>query len=622
MSRINVPFAAPVEEPPTTSVAPSAAPTAAPKGGGSALGRQHTAAGTPQFLWWVDVIVIAALMGVAYGLVIAASHWTAPLTPNTPITLSPLALPVYAGLSTLRMALAYVLSLAFSLIYARIAASVRPAEAVMVPLLDILQSIPILSFLPVVILGLIALFPHSNFGLELAAVLLIFTSQAWNMTFSFYHSLLIIPRELREAASIYRLNTWQRFRRLELPFGMIPLIWNSMMSWAGGWFFLLAAEQFTLGRTHNFRLPGLGSYLQTAANEDNVGALLLGLLTLVIVIVLLDQFLWRPLIAWADRFKLEQTSSGVPPRSFVLRALRHSALVDTFNRRVTVPAMEVVDRLSSRLLPDPYHASEAEIAATPAPSTLGSGWWKRVVAVVLLAAALVLVGFGVVSALQKLLQVPPGEWLVILESAGATLLRTLAALIIGVAWTVPLGVAIGQNPRLARRAQPLVQLVASIPATALFPALLLILLGLPGGLDIAAVALMLLGTQWYMLFNVIAGAMSIPTDLREAGAIYQLRGWRRWRVLILPAIFPALITGAITATGGAWNASVVSEYVSFGNHTYSTVGLGALIAQAVNGNNYSLLLAATLTMAAVVVTINRLVWRPLYRLAEQRFHLD
>jgi NitT/TauT family transport system permease protein len=239
-----------------------------------------------------------------------------------------------------------------------------------------------------------------------------------------------------------------------------------------------------------------------------------------------------------------------------------------------------------------------------------------------LAAVLVLVGLGVVSALHSVLELSAGEWITILESAAATLLRTVAALIIGVAWTVPLGVAIGQNPRLAQRAQPLVQLVASIPATALFPALLLIVLGLPGGLDIAAVALMLLGTQWYVLFNVIAGSMSIPTDLREAGVMYRLRGWRRWRVLILPAIFPSLITGMITATGGAWNASVVSEYVSFGHHTYSTVGLGALIAQAVNTNNDALLLAATLTMAAVVVAINRLVWRPLYRMAEQRFHLD
>ena len=368
MSRIHVPFAAPVEEPPTTAKVPSTPPNAAPKGGGPAPGRSRSAAGAPQFLWWVDVIVIAALVGGAYGLVVAASHWTAPLTPNTEITLSPLALPVYAGLSTLRMALAYVLSLAFSLVYARIAASVRPAEAVMVPLLDILQSIPILSFLPVVILGLLAIFPHSNFGLELAAVLLIFTSQAWNMTFSFYHSLLIIPRELREAASIYRLNTWQRFRRLELPFGMIPLIWNSMMSWAGGWFFLLAAEQFSLGGSHNFRLPGLGSYLQTAANEGNVGALLLGLFTLILVIVLLDQFLWRPLIAWADRFKLEQTASGPPPRSFVLRALRRSAVVDAFNRRITGPAMEAVDQLSSRLLPDPYRASGAYPPANPPPA--------------------------------------------------------------------------------------------------------------------------------------------------------------------------------------------------------------------------------------------------------------
>ena len=342
MSRLHVPFAPPVTAEPETALAPASS---------AAHLRPHQP--KPGFAWWVDALLIAALVAGAYGLVRAASHWAAPLTPNSHISLSPLSLPVYAGFSTLRMALAYVLSLVFSLVYARIAATVRVAELVLIPLLDILQSIPILSFLPVILLGLVALFPHSNIGLELAAVLLIFTSQAWNMTFSFYHSLLIIPKDLSEAASIYHLNSWQRFRRLELPFGMIPLIWNSMMSWAGGWFFLLAAEQFSLGPNHNFQLPGLGSYLQTAANVNNIGALFLGLFTLILVIVLLDQFLWRPLIAWADRFKVEQTVSGPPPQSFVLRALRRSALIDWFNRTVAAPAVQEIDRLSLRLQPAP-----------------------------------------------------------------------------------------------------------------------------------------------------------------------------------------------------------------------------------------------------------------------------
>ncbi len=583
---------------------------------------------------WADALVIIALIAVAYGVVVAASRWVAPLTPGTHIDLSPRALPLYAGLSTMRMALAYLLSLAFTLVYARIAATNRRAERVMVPLLDILQSIPILSFLPGVVLALVALFPHNNIGLELAAILLIFTSQAWNMTFSFYHSLLVIPKELREAATIYRLNVWRRFIKLELPFGQIPLIWNSMMSWAGGWFFLMAAEQFTLG-SHSFQLPGLGSYLQTAANDGDVGALLLGLLALIIVIVLLDQLLWRPLIAWADRFKIEQTSSGQAPSSWVLRLLRRSTLVAWYDEHVYRPASERLDRFLSRA------GGARLVAATTSASArmaLGStraetanvkreGWRQalsaqRIVGTVIGVVALALCLLGTLAALRLIAQVPPAMWGTIAVSALATLLRTGVALAIGVAWTVPVGVAIGLNQRLAERAQPFVQMVASIPATALFPALLLVLLRLPGGLNIAAVALMLLGTQWYILFNVIAGAMAIPGDLREAAAIYQVRGWRRWRTLILPAIFPYLVTGMITATGGAWNASIVSEYVSFGNHTYSTVGLGALIAGSANNNDFALLLAATLAMAFVVVLLNRLVWRRMYRLAEDRFHLD
>ncbi len=600
------------------------------------LGRK---APRPAFARWIDGLLILVIVAAASGIVVAASRWATPLTPATQIDLSPSALPLYAGLSTFRMAAAYLLSLVFSLVYARVAVASKMAERVMVPLLDILQSIPILSFLPGVVLGLVALFPHSQVGLELSAILLIFTSQAWNMAFGFHQSLMTIPKDLREAATIYRLNFWQRFTRMEVPFGMIALIWNSMMSWAGGWFFLMAAEQFTLG-SHSFQLPGLGSYLQTAANACNVGALLLGLFTLIVVIVLLDQLLWRPLIAWADRFKVEQTASGQAPTSVVLQLLRRSAFLEWTQEQALRPAGAWVDRRMSQLLA--FSGSGAARASVPATQTnlpmpgavethtkgartldVTRRWsLRRITGRLVMGIVLVGCLWGMVQAVNLFVHLTPSDWGTIAVSAGATLLRTTAALVIGAAWTVPVGVAIGLHPRLAQRVQPIVQMLASIPALALFPALLLLLIGLPGGLNLAAVGLMLLGTQWYILFNVIAGAMAIPSDLREAAAIYQLHGWRRWRTLILPAIFPYLVTGLITATGGAWNASIVSEYVTFNTHLYSTVGLGALIASSANGAHYALLLAATLAMAAVVVGVNRLFWRRLYRQAEQRFHLD
>jgi NitT/TauT family transport system permease protein len=566
---------------------------------------------------WIDAIVVIALVALVYGVVRAASRWAAPLSETPRIDTSLRSLPLYAGLSTARMAAAYAISIVFSIAYARTAIGSRAAERVMLPLLDILQSVPILSFLPGVVLTLVALFPHSNVGLELSAILLIFTSQAWNLAFSFHQSLMTIPADLREAAAVYQLNAWRRFTKLELPFGTIPLVWNSMMSWAGGWFFLMAAEQFTLG-SHNFQLPGLGSYLQTAANAGDTGALIAGIVTLVLVIVLLDQLVWRPAIAWSDRFKVEQIQSAEPPSSFVLQALRRSAVVAWIGGRVFAPASAAIDRLLERLLPAP---------ATAQPSAHRRGAGDRrllrrllgLLALVIVAAVLV---WATVETVRLLARLSLDDTATLAGSDAATLLRTTLALLIAVAWTVPVGVAIGTNPRLARIAQPLVQMVASIPATALFPALLIILIGAPGGLNIAAVGLMLLGTQWYVLFNVIAGAMAIPTDLREVAAIHQLRGWQRWRLLTLPAIFPYLVTGMITATGGAWNASIVAEYVSFQNKTHSTTGLGALIARSAGNGDYALLLGATLAMAGTVVLINRLLWRPLYHLAEQRYHLD
>lgn len=563
---------------------------------------------------WVELLMLCGVAAAGYGVLKAATQLTGRAPSGAQVDLNVAKLPLYATYSTLRMAIAYVISLVFSLAYAKVAARTRTAERFMLPLLDILQSVPILSFMPGVVLGLAALFKGSAIGLELAAILLIFTSQAWNLAFSFHQSLLTIPRELNEAATVYRLGAWGKFTRLELPFGAISLIANSMMSWAGGWFFLTAAEAFTLG-PKSYRLPGLGSYLAAAAESGNVVALVLGLLTLVAVIVLLDQLFWRPLVAWSDRFKIEQSGAGDVPRSAVLEILQGSQLLDAFTRRVVHPIAHALDRA---LGPRP---GRPVLTQPPAPRT--TRWWRRrAVGAVALGLVLILVGWGAAATVRELASLPAHDWQRIGVSTAATFTRTLIALLLAAAWTVPVGVAIGLNPRWAHRAQPIVQVVASIPATAIFPVLVLALLAVPGGLNIGAVLLMLLGTQWYVLFNVIAGAMAIPSDLREAATTYKVSGWRRWRTLILPAIFPYLVTGMITATGGAWNASIVSEIVTVHQRTVSTVGLGALVTTAANDANFPLLLAGTIVMATVVITVNRLVWRRLYALAETRYRLE
>jgi len=575
----------------------------------------------PRRFGFIDLLVFLALISAIAFLVTAAARWAAPLTPAVKIDLSPTVLPLYAGYSLLRMILGYLLSLSFTLVYGHIAATNHRAETVMVPILDILQSIPILSFLPLVILALVAAFPHSNIGLELASVIFIFTSQAWNMTFSFYHSVRTLPADLKEVAIVTRLRPWRRFVTLEVPSSMIGLIWNSMMSWAGGWFFLMASEQFTLGK-QSFQLPGLGSYLQAAANAGNTGAIILGLLTLIVLIILLDLLFWRPLVAWADKFKVEMSSGADTPHSPVLDALRRSALLATLSRRIFAPIGRWIAGLLDRFQPVPGELADSNVQNTAGqPGSPTSFSVRRLVnwALVALLAVIALIGFWFM--LRLLIQVPLTTWGTLIIATLITWLRTLVALAVGVAWTVPVGVAIGLSPRWSRRLQPVVQVVASIPATAVFPILLLALIGLPGGLSFAAILLMLLGTQWYILFNVIAGAMAIPSDLREATSVYHVSGWRRWRTLILPAIFPYLITGMLTASGGAWNASIVSEYVSFHSQTFSTPGLGASIAAAAAAANYPALTAGTLLMAIVVVFINRMLWKRLYALAERRYTL-
>jgi NitT/TauT family transport system permease protein len=559
----------------------------------------------------IDIAVFLFVFAAIYGIYAIGRAWMAPIAPTSHISQSPRALPLYALYSVVRISVAYALSLVFALGYGYVAASSRRAEVVLVPLLDILQSIPVLSFLPGVMLAMVAIFPHKQIGVELGSILLIFTGQVWNIAFSFYSSLKTEPRELREAAIIYRFGYWQRFVQLDLPFSTIGLVWNSMMSVAGGWFFLMACEMFVLG-DRDFRLPGLGSFLQTAAGNGDTRAVLWGLAAMVGVIVLLDQLVWRPIIVWADKFKFEQVESASVTPNTLLRLLGRASFVIRGYRMVVRPVADWLTRTFA-------------VGARRAASTFSApkqDTTRRVLLIVLAAVILVGLGFAVFHAVGELSDLHRADYFHLLRSAALTFVRVNAALLIGALWTVPVGVAIGSNPRLSRIAQPLAQLAASIPATALFPVILLFLLRLRGGLEIAAMTLMLLGTQWYILFNVIAGAMAIPTDLKETARIFHFGRWHRWRYLILPGIFPYLVTGMVTASGGAWNASIIAEYFHFQGKILSAPGLGSTISRASDAGHFDVLLAATLIMATVVVLINRFVWRRLYRLASSRFKLE
>jgi len=555
---------------------------------------------------WGDLVVLSGIAAVLY-VGVHLAHHTDLVVQGPSIPLSPAELPRYAALSLGRMAAAYGLSLIFSLFYGYLAATKQHAERILLPVLDILQSVPILSFLPVVVLGLTAVLPPRS-AAELAAVVLIFTSQAWNMTFAWYQSLTTIPAELREAGAVFRFNGFLRFKTIELPFGAIGLIWNSVMSWAGGWFFLMAAEMFTVGR-RDFRLPGLGAYLAEAAGRGDVRAVVWGIGTLVLIIVSLDQLVWRPLLAWADRFKLELVEAEDSPRSWFYDALLSSRILQGFQVRVYRPVSERLDTFLARLFPTSSAVSRKR----------GSLRWLVYLFELMCAAGLF---YGAYRAARLLMGVPAAEWGSIGIGLSATLLRVISALALAFAWTVPLGFVIGTNPRLAAILQPVVQIAASVPATALFPVFLLFLLAIPGGLNLAAVLLMLMGTQWYLLFNAIAGAATIPRELRNITILLHMTRRQRWRTLVLPALFPSIVTGGIAASGGAWNASVVAEYVQFGGRTIHTVGIGALIAESTASGNYPLLLAATLSMIATVVIINRLGWRRLYRLAQERYRLE
>ncbi len=565
----------------------------------------HTSLSNNRSFSWGDlfaIIFVAALFYFGVRLAINAPA----IISGPDISLDPSRLPFYTALSVGRMTVAYILSIIFSLFYGRVAAYHQRAEKILMPLLDVLQSVPILSFLPVVLLSLSAILPE-GIAAEIASIVLIFTSQVWNLTFAWYQSLTTIPKELKEASSIFRLNSWMKFKKLELPFGMISLVWNSMMSWAGGWFFLMAAEIFTVG-SRDFRLPGLGAFLHEAANQSNYNAIAWGIITLILTVVTLDQLVWRPLLAWSDRFKVEMIENDNPPTSWFFNLIGNTRIVNWVSKKVTQPLNEKFDRYTLKHSPMTTGTKNKQFSNQITPLIIG------VFSVAIL--------YLVFRAGVMLVSVPVNQWAQIGTGVLVTVLRVSIALLIALAWTIPLGVSIGTNQRLAAFLQPIVQITASVPATALFPVVLLLVINLPGGLNLAAILLMLMGTQWYLLFNIIAGASAIPQDLKYTAQLMNLSRWQRWRIMILPAIFPYLVTGAITASGGAWNASIVAEYQHFGGEVLSVPGIGSLIAKATAAGDYPLLLAATLAMVFAVILINRLLWRRLYVLAEEKYRME
>jgi NitT/TauT family transport system permease protein len=555
---------------------------------------------------FIDFFVVIILAVLIYFGVDLATH-TPEFIKGPDISLSPSALVIYSFFSTSRMFAAYLLSVLFTIVYGRIAAYNKKAEKFLIPILDVLQSVPILSFLPVVVLSLRVLLPQ-GLAAELGSVVLIFTSQVWNMTFAWYQSLTTIPKDLQEASAINKLNGWRRFKNLELPFGMISFIWNSMMSWAGGWFFLMAAEIFTVGNK-DFRLPGLGSFLHEAADQGNLIAIFSGLAALIFIIILLDQFIWRPLLAWANKFKLEMVEGEEPPTSWFLNVLISSNIIRVINQRYISRVMNKLDLFLSNKWKKPISTNERKTK-------------RSVLSKVLFTLVISVIAFASFKAISMMWSVSLTEWINMISGVGATFLRVIVSLLIAFLWTIPIGVLIGTNRKAAKVLQPFIQIFASIPATALFPIVLLLVLTLPFGVNIAAILLMLMGTQWYLLFNIIAGASAIPQDLKYTSKLLHLNKVRRWKALILPALFPYLITGAIAASGGAWNASVVAEFVTFSGNTFSTLGIGSSIAESTAVGNYPKLLASTLLMIVTVVIVNRFFWRRLYRNAEDRFKMD
>jgi NitT/TauT family transport system permease protein len=564
---------------------------------------------------WIDALVVVFVFALLW-LIVALSgdmrvHFDELNAPS--LGLDIWRIPYYTARTVLRMFIAFGCALLFTFVYGYIAAKSPRARVVMLPLLDILQSVPVLGFLSITVTGFLTLFPGSLLGVECASIFAIFTAQAWNMTFGFYHSLVTIPAELQEAAAVYKLNRWQRFTKLELPSSAIGLMWNSMMSFGGGWFFVAQSEAISV-LNKNIKLPGLGSYMATAVEAGDTRAAAYAILAMIITIVVLDQLVWRPLVAWAEKFKLEQTEGKDAPASWVLDLLQRSYVLAWFSDHVGA----AVGRLSQQASQLSDDLSRTLAARTPSPVRQV----LRVAAWLLLAAAgawLAVDAFHIAKEIRT--DMTGSEMLRVVWLGGLTFLRVAAMSAIATLIWTPIGVWIGLRPRVARIAQPLAQIAASFPVNMTFPFMVALFISAHIPIDIGSVLLMALGTQWYILFNVIAGAMAIPTDLREAAVLFGLRRWRLWKTLIIPAIFPFWVTGALTATGGAWNASIVAEVATWGKNTLVAEGLGAYIAQVTQKGDQPAIYFSIMVMALFVVLINRAFWRRLYDLAERKYKL-
>ncbi|CAJ0782188.1 hypothetical protein LMG18090_01417 [Ralstonia mannitolilytica] len=551
-------------------------------------------------------IILAAIVLVAY----AARQMNVPYTPGEPldVSLDVAQLPYYLLRTSIRMLLALGASLAFSFAFAAIASKNRTAEKVMVPALDILQSIPVLGFLSITVTGFIALFPGNLVGVECAAIFAIFTSQAWNMAFSLYQSFRTIPTDLEEAATVFRLSKWQRFWRLEVPFAMPGLLWNMMMSMSGGWFFVVASEAISVSG-HDIKLPGIGSYISLAIQQQNLPAIGWAILAMLIGIILYDQLLFRPLIAWADRFRFDSMSSEREPQSWLLDLLRRSEWVKALLERTAALAERTLSWGAERTRP------------TAAP---GNGflprfpWSHRIADVVIILAALMAVAHVLQFVRSEVGWAEVGHvfWLGFLTMVRVILLIALAALV----W-VPIGIRIGLNPNVARIAQPVAQFLAAFPANLMFPLAVMLIARFALNPEIWLSPLMIFGTQWYILFNVIAGASAIPTELKLAARNFGLRGWLLWKRFLIPAVFPNLLTGLVTAAGGSWNASIVSEYVSWGDRTLVATGLGSYIAEMTAKGDFPRIALGIAVMSLFVVGFNRLLWNRLYDIAQERTRL-
>jgi len=566
--------------------------------------RQAVASGGNRWDWALLPLVLATLFALAYGGAQMARPYE--LGQPLPISLDPWQLPYYLLRTTLRMFLALGASLLFSCAFAVLATRYRAAEKVLVPMLDILQSIPILGFLSITVTGFIALFPGNLLGVECAAIFAIFTSQAWNMAFSLYQSLRTVPSELREAASVFQLSAWHRFWRLELPFAMPGLLWNMMMSMSGGWFFVVASEAISVSN-QSIMLPGVGSYIAMAIQARDLGAIGWAIGGMLIGITLYDQLFFRPLIAWADKFRFEEGSSEDAPRSWLLTWLRRTERI----RQGMAAAARLLER--SLLLFRRDHDGTSIKARPSTPNPAVGRAWDAVLAAAVLLAVVWLVRF--IHAEVGWSEVAHVFVLGLYTMIRVVVLIALAALV----W-VPIGIWIGMNPRWAGRLQGVAQFMAAFPANLMFPVAVLFIVRWQLNPNIWLAPLMVLGTQWYLLFNVIAGASTVPTELRYAASNLGLTGWLKWRRYLLPAVFPSFVTGAITASGGSWNASIVAEYVTWGDTTLQAAGLGSYIAHMTAIGDFPRIALGIGVMCVFVMGMNHFVWRRLYELAENRMH--